>query len=80
MEKPTPTAAEQELMVPGLKLGHYLCFFGMHVLTPGVMDLLEEGDRESAGGGGGAGAVVAGDQSDGGQGAVFGGGVAGAAV
>ncbi|MEM8954452.1 MAG: sugar phosphate nucleotidyltransferase [Verrucomicrobiota bacterium] len=41
MEKPTPTAAEQELMVPGLKLGHYLCFFGMHVLTPGVMDLLE---------------------------------------
>lgn len=43
MEKPTPTDAEQELMVPGLKLGHYLCFFGMHVLTPGVMDLLGEG-------------------------------------
>jgi UTP--glucose-1-phosphate uridylyltransferase len=41
MEKPTPTDAEQELMVPGLKLGYYLCFFGMHVLPPSVMDLLE---------------------------------------
>jgi UTP--glucose-1-phosphate uridylyltransferase len=41
IEKPTPTDAEQELMVPGMKLGYYLCFFGMHVLTPGVMDLLE---------------------------------------
>ena len=41
-EKPTPTQAEQELMVPGLRAGHYLCFFGMHVLTPTVMDLLDE--------------------------------------
>jgi UTP--glucose-1-phosphate uridylyltransferase len=39
-EKPTPTEAEQKLMVPGLRAGHYLCFFGMHVLTPAVMDLL----------------------------------------
>ncbi len=31
-EKPTPTVAEQELIVPGLRTGHYLCFFGMHVL------------------------------------------------
>ena len=37
-EKPTPTLAEQELMVPGLRAGHYLCFFGMHVLSPGVME------------------------------------------
>ena len=43
IEKPTPTAAEQELMVPGLKIGHYLCFFGMHVLTPNIMDYLEAG-------------------------------------
>jgi UTP--glucose-1-phosphate uridylyltransferase len=42
LEKPTPTEAEQELIVPGLRAGHYLCFFGMHVLTPAVMDLLEE--------------------------------------
>jgi len=41
-EKPTPTQAEQELVVPGLRAGHYLCFFGMHVLTPGVMTCLEE--------------------------------------
>jgi UTP--glucose-1-phosphate uridylyltransferase len=41
IEKPTPTEAEQTLIVPGLRAGHYLCFFGMHVLTPGVMDLLE---------------------------------------
>jgi UTP--glucose-1-phosphate uridylyltransferase len=40
-EKPTPTEAEQRLAVPGLRAGHYLCFFGMHVLTPGVMEILE---------------------------------------
>jgi UTP--glucose-1-phosphate uridylyltransferase len=40
LEKPTPTAAEQELIIPGLRAGHYLCFFGMHVLTATVMDLL----------------------------------------
>jgi len=41
-EKPTPTEAEQHLLIPGLRAGHYLCFFGMHVLTPAVMDLLGE--------------------------------------
>jgi len=40
VEKPTPTDAEQRLVVPGLRAGHYLCFFGMHVLTPAVMQLL----------------------------------------
>lgn len=40
MEKPTPTAAEQSLLVPGLRTGHYLCFFGMHVLMPSVLDIL----------------------------------------
>lgn len=40
-EKPTPTEAEQHLLIPGLRAGHYLCFFGMHVLTPAVMDILE---------------------------------------
>jgi UTP--glucose-1-phosphate uridylyltransferase len=42
LEKPTPTEAEQSLIVPGLRAGHYLCFFGMHVLTPGVMEILAE--------------------------------------
>lgn len=40
LEKPTPTEAEQRLIVPGLRAGRYLCFFGMHVLTPMVMELL----------------------------------------
>lgn len=42
LEKPTPTEAEQKLVVPGLRAGHYLCFFGMHVLTSQVMTLLGE--------------------------------------
>jgi UTP--glucose-1-phosphate uridylyltransferase len=40
--KPTPTVAEQKLIVPGLRAGHYLCFFGMHVLTPTVLEILSE--------------------------------------
>jgi UTP--glucose-1-phosphate uridylyltransferase len=41
IEKPTPTQAEQELIVAGLRASHYLCLSGMHVLTPSIMDLLE---------------------------------------
>lgn len=40
LEKPTPTQAEQQLTVSGLRAGFYLCYFGMHVLTPTVMDVL----------------------------------------
>ena len=47
MEKPSPTEAERRLLVPGLRAGHYLCFFGMHVLTPLVFDLLEAAQREA---------------------------------
>jgi UTP--glucose-1-phosphate uridylyltransferase len=49
IEKPTPTEAELKLLVPGLRAGHYLCFFGMHVLTPLVMELLDEALREADG-------------------------------
>ena len=49
LEKPTPTEAEQRLTVPGLRAGHYLCFFGMHVLTPGVMELLDAAVKDAAG-------------------------------
>jgi UTP--glucose-1-phosphate uridylyltransferase len=42
IEKPTPTKAEQQLIVPGLRSGHYLCFFGMHVLTPTIFPILED--------------------------------------
>jgi UTP--glucose-1-phosphate uridylyltransferase len=51
LEKPTPTEAEQRLQVAGLPAGHYLCLFGMHVLSPTVMDLLGEAlENASAGG------------------------------
>ena len=50
IEKPNPTIAELRLQIPGLRAGHYLCFFGMHVLTPLIFDLLgklvAEGRRE----------------------------------
>ncbi len=51
IEKPTPTEAELRLIVPGLRAAHYLCFFGMHVLTPTVMEVL--GDQVAGAGGGG---------------------------
>ena len=41
LEKPTPTQAEQELHVPGLRTGHYLCYFGMHILTSRIHSILE---------------------------------------
>ena len=42
VEKPTPTEAEQHLVVPGLRAGSYLCFFGIHALTSDVMEILEQ--------------------------------------
>jgi UTP--glucose-1-phosphate uridylyltransferase len=48
-EKPTPTEAEQTLVVPGLRAGYYLCFFGMHVATPALMEILSELLREAKG-------------------------------
>ena len=42
LEKPTPTQAEQDLIVAGLRSGHYLCMFGMHVLTPNLMTILKQ--------------------------------------
>ena len=41
IEKPTPTIAEQELIVAGQRSGHYLCLFGMHVLTPSLLRILQ---------------------------------------
>jgi UTP--glucose-1-phosphate uridylyltransferase len=42
IEKPTPTIAEQQLVVAGQRAGYYLCMFGMHVLTPTVFSLLQQ--------------------------------------
>lgn len=52
IEKPTPTEAEQQLIVPGLRAGYYLCFFGMHVLTPTVMEMLAADVQRAAQSGG----------------------------
>jgi UTP--glucose-1-phosphate uridylyltransferase len=41
IEKPTPTEAEQKLLVSGIRSGYYLCFSGIHVLMPSVMEILE---------------------------------------
>ncbi|MGO9087240.1 MAG: sugar phosphate nucleotidyltransferase [Terriglobales bacterium] len=41
IEKPTPTEAERRLLVPGIRAGYYLCYFGIHVFTPTVMDILD---------------------------------------
>jgi len=40
IEKPTPTVAEQELFVSGLKAGFYYCFFGIHVLPAAFFPVL----------------------------------------
>jgi len=50
LEKPTPTVAEQQCLVPGLRAGYYLCFFGMHVLTPALFALLATDQATTAGG------------------------------
>ena len=42
LEKPTPTEAEQLINVPGQRAGYYLCFFGMHILTPTTQRFLGE--------------------------------------
>jgi UTP--glucose-1-phosphate uridylyltransferase len=50
LEKPTPSEAEQVLTVSGLRAGFYLCFFGIHVFTPTVIEILAEmASRHEAG-------------------------------
>lgn len=42
IEKPSLSLAELELQTPGLRAGYYLCFFGMHVFTPVIFDILQK--------------------------------------
>jgi len=42
IEKPSLSVAELELQTPGLRMGYYLCFFGMHVLMPTIFEILEK--------------------------------------
>ena len=41
-EKPTPTVAEQRCLVPGMRQGTYLGFFGVHALTSNIFVCLKE--------------------------------------
>lgn len=43
LEKPALSQAELLLQMPGLRLGYYLCIFGMHVLEAEIFDLLASG-------------------------------------
>jgi UTP--glucose-1-phosphate uridylyltransferase len=49
VEKPTPSLAEQTMLVPGLRAGYYLCLFGIHAFTPALMELLDEQVTDSSG-------------------------------
>ena len=49
IEKPSPTLAEQHLTIPGLRAAQYLCFFGMHALSPKFIEIsLNDGSRRMA--------------------------------
>lgn len=48
VEKPSLSQAEIDLHTPGLRVGHYLCFFGMYVLTPSLWTILDEALRAPA--------------------------------
>ncbi|GEO07534.1 UTP--glucose-1-phosphate uridylyltransferase [Segetibacter aerophilus] len=48
IEKPSLSVAELELQTPGLRVGYYLCFFGMHVFTSAVFELLEKQMQQQA--------------------------------
>ena len=52
-EKPTPTEAEQELAVGGLRAGYFLCVSGIHVLPASFLTILrgefEAGTRHISG-------------------------------
>lgn len=58
LEKPTPTEAEQRLVISGLRTGHYLCFFGMHVLTPTIFDLISSHGQGASAKGSGSGMLA----------------------
>lgn len=42
LEKPTPTVAEEFCMVPGMRQGTYLAFFGTHAMTPSIFKYLRQ--------------------------------------
>jgi len=47
IEKPSISQAELELQTPGMRVGHYLCFFGMHVLASDIFTALEKQQKKN---------------------------------
>ncbi|HNX78490.1 MAG TPA: sugar phosphate nucleotidyltransferase [Prolixibacteraceae bacterium] len=47
VEKPVPSFAEHHLLVPGMRTGHYLCFFGVHVFSPALLPILQKQYQEA---------------------------------
>lgn len=47
IEKPSLSLAEQELQTPGLRAGYYLCFFGIHALSPTIFSILQDYQKEA---------------------------------
>lgn len=41
IEKPSLSIAELALQTQGIRVGHYLCFFGIHAFTPRILQFLE---------------------------------------
>lgn len=46
IEKPSISQAELELQTAGLRVGHYLCFFGMHVLESSIFNYLDKDSKK----------------------------------
>lgn len=42
VEKPRVALAQERLRVSGLPEGHYLCWFGLHALTPAIFEVLAD--------------------------------------
>ncbi len=51
IEKPSISTAELRLATPGLRTAFYLCFFGIHVLTPLIFEILAESFASAKGAG-----------------------------
>lgn len=47
IEKPSISQAELELQTTGMRVGHYLCFFGMHVLESPIFSYLDQQMRKA---------------------------------
>ena len=54
LEKPGPDLARERLRVEGMPADTYLCWFGLHAMTPDIFDCLARTERDGAAEGGAA--------------------------